>query len=128
MTTDIKMFDDRTDLPTTGHSITERSEQVTLVTNKFVDVNTAVLDFADASGILAEWAAELYTGYVQSSVVATPENTPQQVRDQIGDEVALVIYVAPVYWVPSAATRDYLVKHEAIDPYVFDVGVDVVVV
>lgn len=122
------MFDDLTDLPTTGHYIVERDAQYTLVTSKFVDVSTAVLDFADNTGVLAQWAAELYDGYIQSTVVATSDNIPATVPDEIKAEVAWIVWVAPVYWVKTKATRDYLMKHECIDPFNFDIGTDVIVV
>lgn len=127
MKTDIVMFDETKRLPNWGWYVVERNDQVRLVTNSYVPVAVAVSDWANLTGTFADWEAEQFVGYVESTQpIADADWVSQEMLDDV-DGCDTVIYVAPLYWVSTDDVKNYLVTHECIDPFTFEIGVDVVI-
>jgi len=117
METCINQFDEDVAIDV-GYVVVEREDQVVILTYGDVSVETAVDDYSYATGILADWFAESYTGFVQTSALATRLTMPKTHTYIKG---ATVIALAPFYHVATTRTLEYLVA-ECINPIVLEVA------
>ena len=118
----ISLFDTDANVPTKGYFVVERSEQVTLVTDDTEDMymhKCNLKDFNDDIGMLDDWADDNFSGFVMS----VTDDVPKKLRDSVCGGDIYVMYVAPMYYVPTKAEKNYLLQ-ETVDPFLYTVGVD----
>jgi len=101
----------------------ERNNQHCLLTNQDVSVELMVEDFNACTDTFPEWEALGYVGYAKHvDRGATRANVPTEARQHF-TLASIVVYIAPVFYVPDVRTMTYLEKFECIDPFVITIGV-----
>jgi len=116
METCLNSFDEDVALDV-GYVVVEREHQLVILTYGDVSVETAVDDYGYATGVFADWFAESYAGFVQTSALATPTTMPKTHSYIKG---ATVICLAPFYHAADDRALAYL-RTECIDPIVMEI-------